>query len=171
MTAGRTLTDGTRPTRTDPATRTDPDLTLSPRCASGGGVKGHARNIMTERVTAVSPTTPIIAIAATLVAEKIGGVPVVDRHDAIVGYVSEVDVVQALLRDHPEHTDAREIMSHPVATIDEFATAEEVIDLLRRQQIHHLPVVRAGKLVGIISPADVLRFYLDRARHTPPEPA
>jgi CBS domain-containing protein len=134
-------------------------------------VKGHARNIMTERVTAVSPQTPLSAIVATLVAEKIGGVPVVDRQDAVVGFVSEVDVVQALLRDDPDHTEARDIMSHPVATIDEFATAEEVIDTLRCQQIHHLPVIRGGKLVGIISPVDVLRFYVERAMRTPPEPA
>lgn len=126
---------------------------------------------MTERVTAVSPTTPLLAIAATLVAEKIGGVPVVDRHDAVVGFVSEVDLVHALLRDHPEDTQAREIMSQPVATIDEFATTEDVIEVLRRQHVHHLPVVRGGKLVGIISPADVLRFYLERSCRFPAEPA
>lgn len=126
---------------------------------------------MTERVTAVSPSTPLSAIVSTLVAEKIGGVPVVDPHDAVVGFVSEVDVVQALLREDPDHTEAREIMSHRVATIDEFATAEEVIDTLRRQQIHHLPVVRGGKLVGIISPVDVLRFYVERTMRSPPEPA
>jgi len=126
---------------------------------------------MTERVTAVSPTTPLLAIAATLLAEKIGGVPVVGRDETVVGFVSEVDVVQALLRDHPEDTEAREIMSHPVATIDEFATTEEVIEVLRHQHVHHLPVVRAGKLVGIISPADVLRFYIDRGCRVPPQPA
>lgn len=134
-------------------------------------MKGHARNIMTERVTSVAPNTPLGAIAATLVAEGIGGVPVVDAGDTVVGFVSETDLMRALLLADPDQTvetAAHEIMSQPPITIDEFARSEEVIDLLKARNIHHLPVVRSGKLVGIISPLDVLRFFVERA--LPPEP-
>jgi CBS domain-containing protein len=58
-------------------------------------------------------------------------------------------------------------MSQPTIAIDEFAPADEVIDTLRTQRIHNLPVARAGKLVGIITPLDVLRWFVE---HESPPP-
>jgi CBS domain-containing protein len=124
---------------------------------------------MTERVKAVSPDTALPEIAATLIGEGFGGVPVVDQDDRVIGIVSEIDVMDALLRDDPNETLARDIMSSPAITIDEFAPAEEVMTVLRECGIHHLPVVREGRLVGIIAPSDVLRFYADQIVPKPPE--
>jgi len=59
-------------------------------------------------------------------------------------------------------------MSQPAIVIDEFAPSDEVIELLRREGIRHLPVVRAGKLVGIISPSDILRWFV--SQDLPPVP-
>jgi len=124
-------------------------------------MKGHARNLMTERVTAVAPDTPVAAIAHTLVSEEIGGVPVVEAGGNIVGFVSDGDVMRALLRDSGGRTPASAVMSRQLVTIDEFATTDEVVDMLREHHVHHLPVVRAGRLVGIIAPKDVLRFLVE----------
>ena len=130
-------------------------------------MKGHARNMMTERVVTVTPSTPLVAVAATLVAEQLGGVPVVEADDSLLGFVSETDVVNALLRRDPAATEAREVMSQPTIAIDEFAPADEVIETMRSRHIHHLPVARAGKLVGIITPLDVLRWFVE---HDQPPP-
>jgi CBS domain-containing protein len=130
-------------------------------------MKGHARNMMTERVVTVAPSTPLVAVAATLVADRLSGVPVVDPGGALVGFVSETDVVKALLHRDPSATEAREVMSHPTVAIDEFAPADEVIEALRSRQIHHLPVARAGKLVGIITPLDVLRWFVEHEQPPP----
>ena len=124
---------------------------------------------MTERVMAIAPDTPLPEIAATLVGEGFGGVPVVDTHDRVIGFVSEIDLMDALLRDDSHETLARDIMSSPAITIDEFAPAEEAMTMLRERGIHHLPVVRQGRLVGIIAPVDVLRFYVDHVLPRPPE--
>jgi CBS domain-containing protein len=124
---------------------------------------------MTERVTSVAPETQLDAISAALVAEGIGGVPVVDGHERVVGFVSDIDLMNSLLRDDPSTTEAQAIMSKPPIVIDEFAPCEEVIALLRERRIHHLPVVRAGKLVGIIAPSDVLRFFVEHVLPPPPE--
>jgi CBS domain-containing protein len=123
--------------------------------------------MMTERVVSVLPGTPLAAIAATLVAERLGGVPVVEPGGDLVGFVSETDVVNALLRRDPMATEAREIMSQPTIAIDEFARADEVIETLRSRRIHHLPVARGGKLVGIITPLDVLRWFVEHERPLP----
>jgi CBS domain-containing protein len=142
-------------------------LTPSPGGGYQNSVKGHARNMMTERVVSVSPETPLAAVAATLVAERVAGVPVVEAGGSVVGFVSETDVVNALLRRDPGATEAREIMSQPTIAIDEFAPADEVIETLRSRRIHHLPVARAGKLVGIITPLDVLRWFVEHESPLP----
>jgi CBS domain-containing protein len=123
--------------------------------------------MMTERVAAVGPDTPLAAVAATLVAERVSGVPVVEPNGALVGFVSETDIVNGLLHRDPAATEARDVMSHPTIAIDEFATADEVIETLRSRRIHHLPVERAGKLVGIITPLDVLRWFVDHEQPVP----
>ena len=130
-------------------------------------VRGHARNMMTERVVAVAPDTPLVAIAATLVAERIGGVPVVGPGGDVVGFVSETDLASALMCPDSAPATASEIMSQPTIVIDEFAPADEVIDALRSRRIHHLPVARGGKLVGIITPLDVLRWFVEHERPLP----
>jgi CBS domain-containing protein len=124
---------------------------------------------MTERVMSIAPDTPMPEIAATLVREGFGGVPVVDSNDRVIGFVSEIDLMDALLRDDSQETLAQDIMSSPAITIDEFAPAEEAMTMLRERGIHHLPVVRQGRLVGIIAPVDVLRFYVDHVLPRPPE--
>ena len=132
-------------------------------------MKGHARNFMTERVTSVSPETPLEEIARTLVAGRFGGVPVVDRQDQVLGFVSEGDLVAALLaRTGPDAT-ARDIMTSRPVVIDEFETSEEVMRVMRESHVAHVLVARQGKLVGIITPLDVLRFFVEHILPSPPE--
>lgn len=121
---------------------------------------GHARNIMTEKVVSVATTASLTDIAEILVDAQIGGVPVVEDDGRVVGFVSEVDLMDALLRDDPSHTPATKVMTTSPIVIDEFAPTDEVMALLRERKIHHLPVVRAGRLVGIITPLDVLRYFV-----------
>ena len=133
-------------------------------------MKGHARNFMTEPVTSVSPETPLEEIARMLVAGRIGGVPVVDKQDQVLGFVSEGHLVAALLaRTSPYTTAARDVMSSRPVVIDEFETAEEVMRIMRESHVDHVLVARLGKLVGIITPLDVLRFFVDHIFPRPPE--
>jgi CBS domain-containing protein len=121
-------------------------------------MKGHARNLMTSPVTSVSPETTLWEIARLLAAERIGGVPVTDSKQHVLGFVSEADIMNALLAGRSLRTLAEEVMSSPVHTVDEFDLSDEVMALFREHHIHHLPVVREKKLLGIITPSDVIRF-------------
>jgi CBS domain-containing protein len=133
-------------------------------------MKGHARNLMTERVTSVTADTRLADVARILVASNLGGVPVVDGHNGVVGFITETDLLSALLRDAPDDVTARQVMSHPPIVADEFMPTDEVLNLLREANIHHLPVVRLGRLVGIITPHDILRYCVERFP-IPPEDA
>jgi CBS domain-containing protein len=131
-------------------------------------MKGHARNIMTGRVSAVGPDAWLADIARLLAAGGFGGVPVVDAGQHVVGFVSETDVMDALLRGRGAEARAADVMSTPVVTVDEFDRLDEVMRVLRERRIHHLPVVRQDRLVGIITPSDVIRFLVDELLPTPP---
>ena len=132
-------------------------------------MKGHARNIMTERVTAVSPDTPIEAVARILVAGRFGGVPVVDRDGTVLGFLSEKDLMTALLQSSYADRPASDLMAREPTVIDEFETTENVMALMRDRQVDHVLVAREGRLVGIITPLDVLRFYVEHVIPPPPE--
>jgi CBS domain-containing protein len=132
-------------------------------------MKGHARNLMSPRVTKVVTDTPVADIAQLLAVGGIGGVPVVDANERVVGFVSEVDIMDALLAGRPTHATASALMTAPAITVDEFDRTEDVMRLLRHHRIHHLPVVREGRLVGIITPADVIRFLVKELLSIPPE--
>jgi CBS domain-containing protein len=121
-------------------------------------MKGHARNLMTAPVKSVSPETPLSEVALLLAEERIGGVPVTDAEEHVLGIVSEADIMNALLAGRSLRTLAEEVMSSPVHTVDEFDLTDEVMALFRKHHIHHLPVVREEKLLGIITPSDVIRF-------------
>ena len=132
-------------------------------------MKGHARNFMTERVTSVSGDTPLETIARTLVAGRFGGVPVVEPDGTVAGFVSEGDLVAALVARTNPHATARDIMNSRSVVIDEFDTSGEVLRVLRESRVDHLVVARQGKLVGIITPLDVLRFFVEHVLPLPPE--
>ena len=125
-------------------------------------MKGHARNLMVERVTSVDATTSLADVGRLLVGTSFGGVPVVDQSSKVVGFVSETDVLDAFLRGVDNDVAVGDIMSRPPIVVDEFATTDDVMTTLRESHIRHLPVVRDGKLVGIITPHDVLRFLVSR---------
>lgn len=134
-------------------------------------MKGHARNLMTDRVVSVNADTPIAEIGRLLVDAHFRGVPVVDDERHVLGFVSETDLLAAFLRHAPAETTAREVMTAPPIVVDEFMSTDEVLNVLRQARIHHLPVVRGGKLVGLITPYDILKYVVERDFPIPPEDA
>jgi CBS domain-containing protein len=143
-------------------------LTPGARSSISPRVKGHARNLMTDRVISVQPDMTLADIVRVLVAGQHGGLPVVDDDERVIGFLSESDVLDAVLRDASDKTRVRDLMSHPVLVVDEFSTTDEVMSLLRDGRVRHLPVVRTERLVGIITPHDVLRYF---AQHVLPIPS
>jgi len=88
-------------------------------------------------------------------------VPVVDAEQHLLGLVSTSDVVSLLQNGAGlEGKTARDAMSREPPAIDEFATAEEAIDVLRNALIRHLPVTREGRLVGLVTASDLIRHLL-----------
>jgi CBS domain-containing protein len=118
--------------------------------------------VMTPRPVAVREDTPFHSIAALLSGNRIGAVPVIDDSGAMVGVVSEMDLVRAGLCTNRSFGDlvARELMSAPPAIV---GMAESVPGAARRLAdagVRRLFVVENDRLTGVLSRRDLLRSYL-----------
>jgi CBS domain-containing protein len=138
---------------------------------------------MTKDPVTVSPDTPTPEIARLLLARAVSAAPVVDDNGAPIGMVSEGDLLGrrgadrqtrrdwwlvALAEGEALHPDflatlqnsqrtARQVMSAPVISISETTEASEITRLLEEYRIKRVPVVRDGRIVGIVSRTDLLR--------------
>ena len=134
-------------------------------------MKGHARQLMTTRVVVGTPDTSLAEAARLLAKAEISGLPIVDAAGQVVGIVTESDLLEALLSPTAVETPVRTLMTTHVVTVDEFTPADSVVRLLREKRFHHLPVTRQGGVVGLITPQDVLRYFVEHELPLPPEVA
>ena len=134
-------------------------------------MKGHARQFMTAEVVVATPRTTLAEAARLLAQKEISGLPVVDLEGRVVGIMTEGDVLNVLLRSASPETPIHAIMTTQVVTVDEFTPTDSVIRLLRENHFHHLPVTRQGVVVGLITPQDVLRYFVTHELPPPPEVA
>lgn len=114
------------------------------------------KEVMTTQVISFREDTPVDEIANRLSTSHITGGPVVTGDGYVVGIVSEVDVFSK------RGAVARDIMSPQVISITEDTGIDEAARLLAGERIRRLPVLKNGRLVGLISRSDVLGFFATR---------
>lgn len=132
-------------------------------------MKGHARQFMTTKVVVASLDTTLAEAARKLAGLEISALPVVDADGQVVGIVTESDLLNALLGSTAVETPIHTIMTTPVVTVDEFVPADSIVRLLRERHVHHLPVTRQGVVVGLITPQEVIRYFVTHELPLPPE--
>jgi CBS domain-containing protein len=143
-----------------------------------------ARDIMTKDVAFVRAETPIRDIAKLLADRRISAVPVLDDAGSPIGMVSEGDLlarkfasIQGERREwwldllaegetlspefvaslQPENRAAADIMSTPVVAVEETTEIRAIARLLEEYRIKRVPVLRDGRVIGIVSRADLVR--------------
>lgn len=141
------------------------------------------RDIMTHDVVSVKRETSVNEVAKLMGARDISGVPVVDDSGAVVGIVTELDLIlrnteldvprfiQILdlgriplelpgqYRHRLQHmlgTRADDVMSHEVVSIGPDDEVEQLAELMVTRRVNPVPVVESGKMVGIVSRADLI---------------
>jgi CBS domain-containing protein len=136
------------------------------------------KDIMTVNVAAVGQDATLKQIATLMAERGVSGVPVVNAEKHVVGVVTEADII-VKAASHPEsagllgrlfpakgvderHLDATrafEAMTSPPINVDVESSVAEAARLMVEEHVKRLPVVRDGKLVGIVSRADVVRAF------------
>lgn len=113
---------------------------------------GTAQNVMSTTVVTVGPDEPVQAIASLLDFHRISGVPVVNASRAVVGVVSQADVMGRTGQT------AADIMTQPAVTVGDDMSIDEIAALMIRSRINRVPVVRADRLVGLVSRGDIVHW-------------
>jgi len=142
-----------------------------------------ASDVMTKNVLSVGPETPTRAVAKLLLEKRISAVPVVDATGAAIGMVSEGNLVQREIKGRASSRDwwlemlaegenlatefldylraadrpVSEVMRSPVVTVAEDTPIQVIAEILQEHGIKRVPVLRDGRVVGIVSRADLVR--------------
>ena len=125
-------------------------------------LKKRVRDMMTTRVVAVTRQYHARDLAVLMQTGGFSGVPVIDAGNLLKGMVTEFDILKALLEGKDlSTTTAEDIMSSDSISIEETATAEEAIEMMLNHAIIRMPVVRNGKLIGLIARSDVLDHMIE----------
>jgi CBS domain-containing protein len=111
------------------------------------------KEVMTRNVITFREETSLDEVAATLLEKRITGAPVVSAEGHVVGIISETDVFSK------KGKVARDIMSQRVISVTEETGIDEAARLLIGERIRRVPVIRGGKMVGLLSRSDVLEFF------------
>jgi len=110
-----------------------------------------AEDVMTTRVITVTENQTRQQAARLLSQHRISGLPVVNDHNVVVGVVTEYDVISK------EERTVGEIMTRGVISVTPDTDLEEVSHILVHERIKRLPVIDKGRLLGIVSRADLVR--------------
>ncbi|HDZ48150.1 hypothetical protein LCGC14_0026140 [marine sediment metagenome] len=145
----------------------------------------QAIDIMTPKVVSVGPDAEVREIAQLLLNHHISAVPVVDEEHRVIGIVSEGDLMRRVKNDEDHGRSwwltlftggksdsdyvkshgrkAHEVMTPNPMTVEENTPLHTIARLLEKHRIKRVPVVRDGKLVGIVSRANLLQGMANAA--------
>ena len=138
----------------------------------------HAKDVMTVNVISVAQDSPMHEVVGLLLKYRISAVPVVDSAGKVVGIISEGDLLrpeganaagtkrpwwleavyhgQTVDYEKSKARTADAVMTRDVVTVDDDMPLNEIAGLLERHHIKRVPVTRDGRLVGIVSRANLL---------------
>lgn len=115
----------------------------------------------------VTPDMRISDVIAILAEKRIGAVLVVEPEDALVGILSERDIVR-YLASHAQQTfemTAAQLMTPKPTTASPATTVTKAMEIMTEGHFRHLPIIDNGKLVGVVSIGDVVKTRIDQSEH------
>jgi len=112
-------------------------------------------------VFSTAPQTTVAQVAEQLSARRVGSVLVLQDNE-VIGVISERDVVRAMAQHGAAALtmEVRRIMTADVVTCDPDDTIDQVMMTMTRGRFRHLPVMRHGDLLGLVSIGDVVKARL-----------
>jgi CBS domain-containing protein len=146
----------------------------------------QARDVMTPRVISIEADAPVTRAVRLMLQNRISGLPVVGRKGELIGIVTEGDFLRrgeigtqrrrnrwlefligpGRLADEYIHACGRrvdEVMRREPFTVAEDAPLDQVVELMERHRIKRLPVVREGRLIGIVTRANIMQALVSLA--------
>ncbi|MHC4618259.1 MAG: CBS domain-containing protein [Planctomycetota bacterium] len=120
-----------------------------------------AGNIMTKEVITVTEDTPIYDAVVLMARNNITGIPVVKNDMTLVGILTEKDVLRLFYaHGHEKDKNVDYFMTRPAVSFEEDANLRDICDCLTQNNFRRVPVTSRGKVVGIVSRADIIEYIL-----------
>lgn len=118
-------------------------------------------------VYSVAPGASVIDAIRSMADNHVGALLVMENQQ-LTGIVSERDYARKviLLGRSSATTAVRDIMSSPVFTVSPDQTVDDAMRLMTERRVRHLPVVRGGKVVGVVSIGDLVKSLIEEQQHT-----
>jgi len=117
-------------------------------------------DIMTREPITVKPDTNLLECAKIMVRKRVGSL-VISERKKLLGFISEKDILWALIKKSKESLSeikAIDISPKKITTIKPTLTIEETIKKMKKQGFERLPVVKKNELIGLITMKDILNF-------------
>ena len=118
-------------------------------------------------VVSVAPADTVLSVARVLTERGIGAALVRDAAGALLGIISERDIVRGMANQGQGTTQlpAEKLMTRDLVTIGPQTSVAEAMETMTRRRIRHLPVLQDGRLVGLVSIGDLVKLRIDEAEH------
>lgn len=114
-------------------------------------------DLMSRSVISLLPDEPVHRASAKLIELKVSALPVVDEEGQLVGIFSQYDQLQTLFHREMRDRPVSECMTCEVFTLSACASWIDVTDAFLERRLRHVPVLRHGKLVGVITRGDLIK--------------
>lgn len=124
-------------------------------------INDPVKEIMTRDPISISPKSSIKESVDAMTENGIGSLPIVDKEEKVVGIVTERDFALALAGSLTSET-VGDIMIKDVITTTPGTPIESCSKIMVRNNLRRIPVVEEGKLIGIVTSTDILRFFGDK---------
>jgi CBS domain-containing protein len=118
-------------------------------------------------VVTIAPTASLSAAVKLLAERRIGALVVTGPDNRVAGILSERDIVRTLAERGPAalEDNVAAVMTRKVTTCTEADTIVFIMERMTAGKFRHLPVVDQGKLVGVISIGDVVKYRIEEVQH------
>ena len=128
------------------------------------------KNILADKrgdVVTIEPTADLAAAVKLLAAKSIGVVVILGADYRIAGILSERDIVRVIAEHGPTvlSEPVGQVMTRDVKTCSEDDTIGDLMSRMTTGKFRHMPVVRQGKLIGIVSIGDVVKSRVEEIDH------
>jgi CBS domain-containing protein len=150
----------------------------------------QAKDVMTCHVVSIGPDATILQAAQMMLQHHISGLPVIDKAGSLVGVLSEGDFLRRsetgtvrrrsrwleflmgpgrIAADyvHSHGSKVSEVMTKGVKTVAEDTAVEDIVQLMERHRIKRVPVLRSGRVVGIVTRSNLMHAMVSLARSAP----
>lgn len=116
--------------------------------------------MMSRRILSIAPSAPVIEAAQAMQDAMVGALLVAESA-GFIGIVSEADLVRKVLAvgGDVHQVPVSDVMRTPIVTIESDRSAHEASDLMAERGIRHLAITEDGKIVGMLSVRDLLRYF------------